>query len=78
MALAKKCDICGKLYETYNFRKNQFKPSGIIFVNVCADDTYYSGNVIDCCPECMNTITDAIKSLRPVGPEMHEDEPMEE
>ena len=21
MALAKKCDICGKLYETYNFRK---------------------------------------------------------
>ena len=23
MALAKKCDICGKLYETYNSKDNQ-------------------------------------------------------
>ena len=23
MALAKKCDICGKLYETYNFQKTR-------------------------------------------------------
>lgn len=78
MALAKKCDICGKLYETYNFRNNQLKPSGIMFVNVCVDDTYYSGNVTDCCPECMNTITDTINGLKPDGPEMREDEPMEE
>lgn len=78
MALAKKCDICGKLYETYNSKNNQLKPSGIMFVNVCADDTYYSGNVTDCCPECMNTITDAINSLKPAGPEMREDEPMGE
>lgn len=78
MALAKKCDICGKLYETYNSKDNQLKPSGIMFVNVCADNTYYSGNVTDCCPECMNTITDAINGLRPAGPMPCADEPMEE
>ena len=78
MALAKKCDICGKLYETYNFRKNQNKPSGIMLVNVCAGDEYFSGDVIDCCPECMNTITDAINGLKPAGPMPCADEPMEE
>lgn len=41
MALAKKCDICGKLYETYNSKNNQLKPSGFMLVNVCADDTYF-------------------------------------
>ena len=78
MALAKKCDICGKLYETYTSKDNQLKPSGIMFVNVCADNTYYSGNVTDCCPECMSTIMDTVDSLMPKVPEMREDEPMEE
>lgn len=78
MALAKKCDICGKLYETYNFRKNQNKPSGIMLVNVCAGDDYYSGDIIDCCPECMEAIMNTYNSLKPVGPEMREDEPMGE
>lgn len=78
MALAKKCDICGKLYETYNSKNDQRNPSGFMFVNVCEDDKYYSGNVADCCPECMNTIMDAINGLKPNSPEMREDEPMEE
>lgn len=78
MALAKKCDICGKLYETYNFRKNQNKPSGIMLVNVCTDGDYYQGDVCDCCPECMRAITEVIRSLGPAMPEMREDEPMEE
>lgn len=78
MALAKKCDICGKLYEAYNFIKNESKPSGIMLVNVCPDDEYYSGDIIDCCPECMSTIMSAINGLKPAGPEMREDEPMEE
>lgn len=78
MALAKKCDICGRFYETYNSKNNQLKPSGIMFVNVCVDDTFYSGDVTDCCPECMATIVEAVESLMPIAPEMHEDEPMEE
>ena len=49
-----------------------------MFVNVCADDTYFSGNVTDCCPECMATIVEAVESLMPIAPEMREDEPMEE
>ena len=64
MALAKKCDICGKLYETYNFRKNQNEPSGIMLVNVCTDDKYHPGDVIDCCPECMDKIMETIESLK--------------
>lgn len=78
MALAKKCDICGKLYETYNFRKNQNKPSGIMLVNVCTDGDYFQGDVIDCCPDCMNAINEVIKNLKPACPEMREDEPTEE
>lgn len=78
MALAKKCDICNKLYETYNFRKNQNKPSGIMLVNVCTNGDYFQGDVIDCCPDCMNAINNVIKSLRPAGPMPCADEPMEE
>lgn len=78
MALAKKCDICGRFYETYNSKNNQLKPSGIMFVNVCVDDTFYSGDVTDCCPKCMAAIMNAVDSLMPAAPEMREDEPMEE
>lgn len=65
MSLAKKCDICGKLYEAYNFRKNQNKPSGIMLLNVCKDNSYFQSDVIDCCPECMHVITEVIKNLKP-------------
>lgn len=78
MALAKKCDICGSFYEPYNCNDDPDNPSGIMLVNVCADNTYFSGDVTDCCPECMATIMDAIDSLMPAVPEMREDEPMEE
>lgn len=78
MALAKKCDICGKFYETYNSKNNPNKPSGIMLVNVCANNEYYAGDVLDCCPKCMATIMGALNGLKPAEPEMREDEPMEE
>lgn len=88
--LAKKCDICGTLYEAYNCKKNARKPSGIMLVNVCNGDEYYSQDVTDCCPKCMASIMDTIESLRqscqsdqtaqsaPVAPEPCLDEPIGE
>ena len=64
--LAKKCDICGALYEDYNYKSNARKPSGIMLVNVCPDDDYYKQDVTDCCPKCMAAIMDTIESLKPI------------
>lgn len=64
MAVAKKCDICGKLYEPYNERHEVKKPNGFMFLNIDTNGKYYSNNTIDCCPECMESIKDYIKSLR--------------
>jgi hypothetical protein len=72
MALAKKCDICGGFYEAYNCNDDPDNPSGIMLVNVCKDDTYFSNDVIDCCPGCMKVICDTIDNL------IKPDEPMEE
>lgn len=65
MALAKSCDICGKLYRPYNVKNNKKQPSGIMFVNVCENGGYYEGNVIDCCPDCMHIIAQTIENLKP-------------
>ena len=78
--LAKKCDICSALYETYNYKSNASKPSGIMLVNVCHDDDYYKHDVMDCCPKCMAAIMDTIESLKPgpMTPEPCLDEPIGE
>lgn len=66
MAQAKKCDICEKLYEAYNSKCNKKKPSGIMLLNISANDSYYESGPIDCCPACMNAITNVIESLKPI------------
>ena len=37
MAIAKKCDICGKLYEEYNFKQSKDNFNGFV-VQYCPDD----------------------------------------
>ena len=64
MALAKKCDICGKLYEVYNFGKSSNKPNGFMLLNIDSTMNYFKGPVRDCCPECMNSIMKHIESLK--------------
>lgn len=76
--LAKKCDICGALYEPYNERIDPCNPSGFMLVNVCADGSYYESDIADCCPKCMAAIMDAINRLRPPIPKMCPDEPIGE
>lgn len=72
MALAKKCDICGNLYENYNtFFDPEMEESngldlnvnGIAFVNIDEEDMYFAQKPIDCCPECMNKLKTHIRQM---------------
>ena len=66
MAIAKKCDICGKLYEQYNTKrdkKNTKNTNGFMFLNLLYDDNYYEHDPYDCCPECMTSIRNCINAL---------------
>lgn len=64
MALARQCDICGRLYEPYNIVKNGSEANGIVFVNINNDRTYHAHEAKDCCPECMEAIKERIESLK--------------
>ena len=64
MAAAKKCDICGELYEEYNTTLNKEKPNGVIFCSADNDHKYYGYGITDCCPGCMDSIKKHIDSLK--------------
>ena len=66
MSLAKKCDICGKLYEDYVIKVKGKEVNS--FVLVCTDEVDRWSNIEsanDCCPKCMRSILRHIKSLQP-------------
>lgn len=63
MAIAKKCDICGVYYDSYNEHYNKEKTNGFMFLNIDIHGKYYAGNPTDCCPKCMEAIRNYIKSL---------------
>lgn len=67
MAIAKKCDICGKLYEIYNVVKDVDNVNGLMYLNIDAKGNYYSHGRIDCCPKCMKSIKNHIDMLRNAG-----------
>ena len=69
MAIAKKCDICGRLYEPYkhiriSVRNKEFA-NGIAFMNIETDQHYNTMEINDCCPYCMELINNFVDSLRP-------------
>lgn len=64
MATAKKCDICGVLYELYNTRNDMKNVNGIMFLNIDAERKYFSHKAIDCCPTCIQSIENHIKTLK--------------
>lgn len=64
MAFAKKCDICGFLYEGYNEKDSEKNPNGFMFVNLDSIGKYYAHNAKDCCPNCMKSILAYIKTLK--------------
>lgn len=80
---AKKCDICGALYEAHDYNSDMREPSGVMFVNIYRDyDGYYKQDVTecirDCCPKCIAAIRDTINRLHPIVPEPCLDEPIGE
>ena len=64
MALAKKCDICGKLYESYNERKDKVRVNGFMFLNIDTEGKYYVNDALDCCPECIESVKEHIRKLK--------------
>ena len=53
MAIAKKCDRCGKYHDIYNDKEN---PHSIIPANANFRNQYYSHKIINLCPDCMNEL----------------------
>lgn len=64
MAKARKCDICGTLYESYNIRNDSENPNSLQFMSVDINDGVYRYKSIDCCPTCMESIKNHLEKLR--------------
>lgn len=52
MADAKKCDICGKFYETPDFND---------VIRICMKYHSYNGDYIDLCDDCYKKLCDFVK-----------------
>lgn len=64
MACAKKCDRCGKLYEQYNFDRDEKNTNGIMTLNLDYQRHFYSHTVLDLCPDCMKGFQDWLKEVK--------------
>ena len=63
MAAAKKCDICGRLYEEYNVKQSKDNFNGFMLLNIDYKGSYFHGPAYDCCPNCIKSILEHINSL---------------
>lgn len=57
---AKKCDRCGKYYDSYGINNDPNNTNAIMFVNADKDGRYFSHEVIDLCPECKNEVKEFV------------------
>lgn len=64
MARARKCDICGELYESYNTVKNETKPNSFKLLNTDDSDQHWTHPRTDACPTCMGKIMNLIKAIK--------------
>lgn len=64
MSIAKKCDICGELYEPYNTKNNAENTNGLKFLNIDKHMGYFEHDPIDLCPTCMKSIREHIAYLK--------------
>ena len=55
MALAKKCDRCGKLYEEYNTKEDYKKINAIALLNIDCRGKYYLHELFDLCLDCKDS-----------------------
>lgn len=52
MAISKKCDRCGALYEIYNEENSAEKVNGFKLLNLDKKQAYFEHGPYDLCPEC--------------------------
>ena len=67
MATAKSCDICGGFYKPYGDKDadGNEQPNAITLVYVSTlEVTKKNFGVMDCCPDCMESITNHINILK--------------
>ena len=62
MALAKKCDRCGKFYEAYNTTNDSENINGIMTLNLDDLRKYYSHKPLDLCPKCKDAFEEWMKN----------------
>ena len=67
MAIAKKCDLCGKFYERYNEARDDKRPNGFKLISIDPERKFYDYGAIDCCPDCMGSILQYIERLKGAG-----------
>lgn len=65
MAIAKKCDRCGKLYDAYDgiqVFNNSEKANGVLLIDRGLDRNYWSRKSYDLCVDCMRKLEAFIKN----------------
>lgn len=63
MAIARKCDICGILYEIYTQKIENNEVNAIRFAYRNSYGNIDNRNAIDCCPACLESIKQHIEYL---------------
>ena len=58
MARARKCDRCGKLYESYNVGSSKEKFNAMILICLDDENKYWGRPAVDVCPDCNKEFTD--------------------
>ena len=66
MAVARRCDICGKHHDIYNIKKDKEETNSLIFLNTDEDNKSWQHPRVDCCPECIRAIRDLMKRRKEV------------
>lgn len=64
MAVAKKCDICGALYELYNMKNSEKNWNAVQFYNRDMVDSHFSHGIKDICPDCQKAIGEVVEKLK--------------
>lgn len=64
MAIARKCDICGRYYDPYNNTGCLRKSNGVTFISVTNSEEVSTNERYDCCPECIEKVSSFIETMK--------------
>lgn len=67
MSVARKCDVCGKLYEPYkiDYKNNEINGFSLLYRSTTHDDCLTKGKNFDCCEECLKKIINMVNNNKP-------------